>query len=364
MKMTFKQLYSVALAVAIFLLDAPARAQTFDFTPPGTSVSFETATNWSPLGPPGAAGTARFNANSQYSVLFNSSPQTNRLLVTEGDVTFRPLLSSPGQNTYSVLSNSLTESDGLIDGGDLTLSSNGDRRFSLSLSGRLDLGVTAGARSTLEINSNTILSTRFGNIGLAAGSSEVTVRGAGSMFNTTGNLSVGQLGPGTLTIEDGGTVSSTGGSFIAAFAGSTGAATVRGGGSNWAVASILTIGGNGFGTLTIEDGGAVSSVTAFLGANLRSFGDVTVRGVGSTWTTDQMFVGLGFGNGQLTVSEGGSVSNGIGEINNGDVTVSGAGSTFTNSGSLTAGDPDGSQLFILDGGFVSNTTGTLVLCHS
>ena len=83
-----------------------------------------------------------------------------------------------------------------------------------------------------------------------------TVIGAAGAQATS--LRVGVSGTGTLTIQNGGTVSSALG-IIAVNAGSTGAVTVDGAGSSWTNSGSLYVGSGGSGTLTIRNGGAVSN---------------------------------------------------------------------------------------------------------
>ena len=99
---------------------------------------------------------------------------------------------------------------------------------------------------------------------------------------------VGGLGTGTLTIQDGGTVNSGGGS-VGLSAGSTGTVTVTGPGSSWinGPSGGLNIGSFGTGTLTIANGGKVINITtlaANIGNGAGSQGTVTVTGAGSTWS--------------------------------------------------------------------------------
>ena len=90
----------------------------------------------------------------------------------------------------------------------------------------------------------------------------LTFNGAGQ--NITVNLNVdgsaamgaGYAGSGSLHISDGLAVQSTHG-FLGNHPGSTGLATVSGAGSIWATSYNLTVGRNGDGSLTIDDGGLV-----------------------------------------------------------------------------------------------------------
>ena len=94
-------------------------------------------------------------------------------------------------------------------------------------------------------------------------------------------LNVGVTGSGTLTIQNGGTVSDVIGS-LGRGAGSTGAATVDGAGSAWTNSSDLYAGVlSGTGTLTIQNGGAVSNSDGFFGYSAGLTGAATVDGAGS-----------------------------------------------------------------------------------
>jgi T5SS/PEP-CTERM-associated repeat protein/autotransporter-associated beta strand protein len=126
----------------------------------------------------------------------------------------------------------------------------------------------------------------------------------------TPQLFVGVSGTGTLTIQNGGTVNDSTG-IIGFNSGSTGTVTVTGAGSTWANNVDVYVGIGGSGTLTIQNGGAVTSVLgANIGRNSGSTGTVTVTGTGSSWTnTDAIVVGNS-GAGTLTIQNGGTVSTG------------------------------------------------------
>ncbi|WP_354109163.1 autotransporter domain-containing protein [Bradyrhizobium sp. S3.12.5] len=169
-------------------------------------------------------------------------------------------------------------------------------------------------------------------------------------------LFVGASGAGTLTIQNGGAVSNVVG-YLGFNALSTGTATVDGAGSTWTNSGNLTVGNSGTGTLTIQNGGAVSNVRGYLGLNLGSTGTVTVDGAGSSWTnSSELDIGYA-GAGTLTIRNGGNVSASDGVLGanaTGTATVDGAGSTWTNSGVLWVGASGIGQLTIQNGGNVSN----------
>jgi T5SS/PEP-CTERM-associated repeat protein len=160
--------------------------------------------------------------------------------------------------------------------------------------------------------------------------------------SNVGDLGAGWNGAGSLTIQDGIAVTSSYG-YVGYFSGSTGTATISGAGSNWTISTYLYVGYAGKGTLNITNGGTVSNTYAsYVGNGGSSSGTVTVDGAGSTWTNGILCVGYSGGSGTLNINNGGAVSNTYGSIGNsnfttGTVTVDGTGSTWTNSGSLNVG---------------------------
>lgn len=199
------------------------------------------------------------------------------------------------------------------------------------------LTISAGGVVT---NSGNGVIGQFSNGGATQAVGLVRVTGAGSAWTSSGSITIGDAGIGTLTVEAGGTVSSAGGAF--GELGGTGTMTVTGTGSSWTNTGNLTVGVNGgSGTMTVEAGGAVSNVQATLGQLAGASGTVTVTGTGSTWTnTGNLTVGLA-GTGAVTISAGGTVSSLQGLIGTGAAAstalVTGAGSTWTAAGGFTVG---------------------------
>lgn len=148
------------------------------------------------------------------------------------------------------------------------------------------------------------------------GPGDVTVTGTGSLLEAGTMFSVGYNGDGTLRVEDGGHVASTGpnGSYIGVFAEGTGAgsATVTGNGSQWTEVGRLYVGLNGQGDLLVDDGGQMFSNEGFIGYYPGSTGAVEVTGLYSNWEVAQnLYVGGGVegagGTGTLMVNNGGDV---------------------------------------------------------
>lgn len=137
----------------------------------------------------------------------------------------------------------------------------------------------------------------------------------------------------------------------------------------WSIGSDLDINSPSpgvVGTLDILNGGKVTNNTAFIGHGGSDEGKVTVSGsdavVGaSTWTNNGDLVVAQSGKGMLIIQNGGVVSNvgvwvGADSGSQGDVTVSGHGSTWTSSGQFNIGDNGTGTLTIQDGGTVNSTS--------
>ena len=222
-----------------------------------------------------------------------------------------------------------------------------------------NLYVGHGGTGVLNINTGGTVTNTYGYLGYESGSSgTATVSGTGSTWTNSKLLSVGDEGTGVLSIIDGGSVSNTTGYLGHHDGDASGTVTVSGAGSRWTNSSYLYVGRTGRGTLSITDGGAVSSANCYLGYNNSGSGTATVGGAGAAWTnTSILYVGYE-GTGVLSITDGGTVSNAIGRLGgysgaSGEVTVSGAGSTWTNSGSLYVGGAGTGTVTIRTGGTVS-----------
>jgi fibronectin-binding autotransporter adhesin len=225
----------------------------------------------------------------------------------------------------------------------------------------VQVGVWGNTEGTLRIEAGGLLANKSGTLGSGAGSvGAATVTGAGSQWRNTGPFYAGLSGDGTLLIENGGVVTCNSFSHVARNAGSTGAATVTGAGSQWNSAGTLFIGSYGAGTLRVDEGGVVTSSSGFIAQDSESSGAVTITGAGSRWTNTTQ---LGVGGGTLRVEAGGVVVSQIGFVGTsfdvtGAATVTGAGSQWNNSSDLYVGGTPigaryGATLDILDQGNVS-----------
>ncbi len=176
------------------------------------------------------------------------------------------------------------------------------------------------------------------------------------LSDTVGTLGAGHRGNGSLVVQDGATVSSLTGS-IGHNAGATGAVSVTGTGSNWASGNLLRVGYEGSGTLAIAAGGAVSNIVSHVGYFAGSTGAVTIDGEGSTWATGSNFEVGHSGAGTLSIAAGGAVSNdrawiGYNAGSTGEVTVNGEGSMWSTSRELYVARRGTGTLSITAGGLV------------
>ncbi|ATU92594.1 autotransporter outer membrane beta-barrel domain-containing protein [Phyllobacterium zundukense] len=195
-------------------------------------------------------------------------------------------------------------------------------------SGQGALSISGGAIVTLGTD-NPTGSFKHSRIGLFPGSvGDVIVTGPGSTFNFGNLLTIGEEGTGSLTIEDGARVINDGialdgsapRSAIGFGTDAIGVVRVSDPGSLWDTGQRLSVGQNGTATLEISDGGTVqSSVAIAIGRLPDGDGTVTVHGTNAVLDAGQnLFVGLG-GTGSLTIADGGSVfSSGLTEIGGGE----------------------------------------------
>jgi fibronectin-binding autotransporter adhesin len=189
-------------------------------------------------------------------------------------------------------------------------------------------------------------------LGAHAGSEgTLTITDAGSTFTATGEADIGLASKGHLLIENAGamtTGSASSGFVIGNSTGSSGDATVTDAGSTLTNTGYFIVGDDGVGTLTIENGATVTTSGATGdGADIAlgtgsSGSQVTVTGDGSAWSVA----------GTLAVDAGGSLVLGDGgTVTAGAVAIAASG-TISGAGLLDAGS-------IADDGVITAAGGTL-----
>lgn len=243
---------------------------------------------------------------------------------------------------------------------------------------------------TLTITAGSLVTNTTGVIGSQPGSAGVvTVTGAGSQWNSAGDLIVGEFGTGTLDLfdqgevivggnivngsgvgtvnVDGGVLSVAAGIDVDNFnignaAGTSGNHTV--GAGQELLAGTLNVGNSGTGTLNVEAGGGVSNANSVVGREADSTGTVTVTGGGSLWNTSFNLIVGNAGTGTLDVEAGGVVSSIAAFIGNevnatGLVTVAGIGSRLNPVVFLHVAERGTGTLQVEAGGVVSNGDGSI-----
>jgi len=143
------------------------------------------------------------------------------------------------------------------------------------------------------------------NVGIDTLSSNPTVLGVGgAVSGTTANLFIGTPGgTGSLTIQNGSTLTSNGLIRIGQGLGGTGVLTVTGTGSQWTTSvGLLIVGLSGTGTLNIQDGGQVTAQAGIrLGNNSAGSGTLNISNGGALATT---VLNKGSGAGQANFDNG------------------------------------------------------------
>jgi fibronectin-binding autotransporter adhesin len=207
------------------------------------------------------------------------------------------------------------------------------------------LSVTHGGSASTSCGINTYIAHYAGSKGLA------TVDGPGSTWNVSGGLIVGSLGSGTLSITNGGSVTSTSfGSFndssVGGYTGAKSLVIVDGAGSTWKSTTGVYVGYNGYGAASITNGGRIIGYCG-IGRYAGAKGAVSIDGPGSTWSCGGSGITVGnLGSGTLSISRGGSISAAGASINSTSLLTidvgrgslvnisSGSGHLFTNNGTL------------------------------
>jgi len=234
-----------------------------------------------------------------------------------------------GNGTLNVTAGGRVDADALVIGDEAgsetaLVTIDGDDSI-INVSGLIHIG--SGRKGTLNLTDGAALNTGINNssaearIGNAAGAdgSSVLVDNATWTHQATGKFAVGDDsdssadGPASLTIRNGGSVSTGGLFFVADQPGSTGSVIVDGEGSLLDIGDDVRLGDNGAGTMEIRNGGDVTTaptaffeVSAFGGGS----GDLTVTNPGSTLTVGgYLSVGdEGAADGTLLIDDGGVVA--------------------------------------------------------
>ncbi|MBX3416979.1 MAG: PEP-CTERM sorting domain-containing protein [Pirellulaceae bacterium] len=248
--------------------------------------------------------------------------------------------------------------------GILNVNSNGRVHVGNSTSGS-GMGIYIGHTTNTSTSGNlrvgansTVTNGGWATVGQGNGTfGSATVSGANAVWNNSGNVWIGELGTGTLTVSSGGVFSNFNG-IVGSTSSANGTATVSGAGSEWNNSGSLTVGGSGTGTLNVQSAGVVTSTNGVVGLSGGSTGTATIAGAGSQWNNSGSLTLGNSGTGTLSIQLGGQVSNTSGFLgfqngSDGTATVTGAGSQWNNSGNLTVGGSGTGILNLVNNGLVS-----------
>jgi T5SS/PEP-CTERM-associated repeat protein len=382
---------ALALAFSAALIRSPlCRGETFTWN--GGNGAFDDPQNWDPyepngnppvVGPPGSADNAIFSGGGT-SIVTTAGNNTASTWFIGRDVTIDGKYSSAEvfveNSTLSFTANSeLTVSNKVLDvhgqmliGSDVAVTSEVSaiegHGGTVSVDGEratwanqkwLIVGNKGPGAVTIQ-NSGTVTSDEA-RIGVDYG--DVTVDGDGSTLNVN-ILNVGMARDGTLRISAGGQVSARSASIgRQSLPGFSGTATVEGDNSTFDVTGTLLVGLYGAGALSINNGGTVESAGGLLAGREDSQATVTVSGMDSSWSSlDTLVVGRG-GSATLTIKDQGTVDSQGGLLateggSKAGVVVTGDGSSWE-SGPLEIGRAGGGTLQVLERATVSSDSGSL-----
>jgi T5SS/PEP-CTERM-associated repeat protein len=252
----------------------------------------------------------------------------------------------------------------------------GSIQSTLDVKGALTVGGVRGARGELDITGGgQVIAQNAAIIGRDDGSSGVVMlSGKDSTWNIvkneaagTGDLTVGQAGPGTLVVGSNARLSV--GTLTVGDTSPNASVTVLTGATFSIGGALTTIGKSGVGAMDVRSGGSVTMKKLVLGDQLAGIGSVTLLGSGSgdttktSMTVTDLSVGLngegvlGVRNGATFTATGNLVS--IGGLSS-SITVDGLGSFFSaDRAILNVGENEQASMTISNQGYL-RTKGGLI----
>jgi T5SS/PEP-CTERM-associated repeat protein len=265
-----------------------------------------------------------------------------------------------------------------VSGAGATLTVAGQLQDGSAGTGVLSIGVGGAVTTGLSANELGLV------IGADGGNGSASV--AGGHLSVTGQIGVGIVSAGSMSMSAGGTVTATSSGLsameIGQLSGEAGTVTVTGAGTMLTLTGGLTDGGSGIGSFTISGGAHATLVSpapnTLPGLTIAAFtgsggSTMTIEGAGTVLSdTGQVIVG-GDASGALTVSGGAtlSVATGAGQtvpdlvIGTGGgtiastATVTGSGSVLSVAGALIVGDTNHGTLQVLAGAHVTSNSLTV-----
>ena len=311
----------VGLTVGLSTLTANGQT-TFKWFGLGDGQSFGDSPNWTPNGVPGVLDEAKFDIAGSGTVTFGFNP-VNATLSVENDT----VLFNLGTQTYTAAE--LIVGDRMTDIGFLT--------------------VNGGHLET---------TTGLAKVGRRSPATGTLILTGGATMTNQRDLIIGDEGNGSFQLDAGCSVTSLI-TFIADAASATGDAVIQG---TWNIQNSALIGNGGTGSMTVQAGGDVFvGFETKVGDNDFSSGSLTIDGAGSTLTSTAATTIGNFGTATLTVSNGGLLTTAqlkIGDDAPGDVLVDG-GSIIDTVGTGVGNRATGT-LTLANGGSVQSPLVTVV----
>lgn len=177
---------------------------------------------------------------------------------------------------------------------------------SMTYSGTAYFGGASGVTSMRVSAGADVTGTGLRVLGPPNGSAALTISGAGSTWQNTGEAWFGNSGgSGSLTVDSGGLFSCP---IVYFGVGEVATAVITGEGSLLSSTDRLVVGFNSVSTLSVLNGADVSSVQVTVGELSAGSGTVTVSGDGSTFANSGVLELGKTGSGILNANNGGSVS--------------------------------------------------------
>ncbi|WP_189371473.1 autotransporter outer membrane beta-barrel domain-containing protein [Achromobacter spanius] len=288
------------------LAATPALAQNITWT--GTQNSdWQDAQNWSTATLPGAAGYLFINSVAPNApVINNSAGQAGILFLGAIGGPSLTLINGGTLNSDSAIvgnsNNGFTAGTSELESGTASISGTGSQWnatfLTLGLYGAGTLNITAGGKA---VTANTV------SLGAHATShGTLNISGVGSALQA-GQITVSDSGASLLRISDHGTAQGSS-LLVANSAGSVGTVEILGAGASLQTSGSMTIGARGTGTVTITGGASATSATrTYLGSYAGGVGKLAVSGVGSRFSSvnDMVAIGMDAGSkGELTATDG------------------------------------------------------------
>ena len=335
------------------LLAAPLAAQTSTWSG-ATDTNWNTAANWSPTSVPSGTGDVYIDLQTKMPVLSSGTTNIGTYALWVGYLNVASGVSPAA--TFTI------ESGARLFSGQGNIGANsayGDSPGAVTVTGanskwtndQIIMGygpnVAGNGGSLSVLNGGSVVTNANAVVGYS-GTATATVDGAGSRWTVSSGLQVGDgssVGTSSLTISNGGYVSTGGNTNIATIWDSSGTVSVTGANSQWDSRGDIYVGGSGAGTLTISGGAKINMPNggdADIGYGIYSSSgqsSATITGAGSAWNAFGVHVGGTYSAGTLTISNGGSLTSTqarldsvTGSAGSAAVSIFGQGSTWVNTG--------------------------------